>query len=279
MERFRLRVKNQPKRGDVWELKLFPDQPNHSFREVDGRELGTCSNPEAIYWLRQIAAPYLGRAVSPGPIAVDQFGARSEPHWLEHEDGMRLALAFSAAKYLTKAELRSRFQEGLDDLPSEVILYWFTLCFYGYRQAAGKAALRTLLTHEEPTSPTHKERRERSPRKAELEEPELFAFQETPQELGKKASQIGAPSEKGDCANCGKFRIIVKDGLCWTCNNERSKTDNAPTKVAEEPATYEAKPKKGRRKAAPKSSAKAKAAPKKWAQKRTTTRSKPSATA
>ena len=29
-----------------------------------------------------------------------------------------------------------------------MVLYWFTLCFYGYRQAAGRAALRTLFTHE-----------------------------------------------------------------------------------------------------------------------------------
>jgi hypothetical protein len=34
-------------------------------------------------------------------------------------------------------------------LPEEVLLYWFTLCFYGYRQAAGRAVLRMLLTHEE----------------------------------------------------------------------------------------------------------------------------------
>jgi hypothetical protein len=150
MERFRLRIRNQPKRGNVWELKLFPDRPDHLTREADGRDLGTCSNPEAIYWLQQIAAPFLKRAPDPGPRPADAFSARSKPRWLQLEDGMRLALAFSAAKYLVTAEQRARFQEGLAELPSEVILYWFTLCFYGYRQAAGKAALRTLLTHEEP---------------------------------------------------------------------------------------------------------------------------------
>jgi hypothetical protein len=44
-----------------------------------------------------------------------------------------------------------------------VILYWFTLCFYGYRQAAGRVALRTLLTHEEPD-----ERARPTPAKAKL---------------------------------------------------------------------------------------------------------------
>ena len=153
MERFRLRILHQPKRGDVWELKLFPDRPDHLAREADGRVLGTCTTPEVLYWLRQVASPFLSRAIQPGPIAVDAFTARSEPHWLQTEDGMRLALAFTGVKYLVTAKQRSDFQAGLADLPSEVILYWFTLCFYGYRQAAGKAALRTLLTHEEPKPP------------------------------------------------------------------------------------------------------------------------------
>jgi hypothetical protein len=43
------------------------------------------------------------------------------------------------------------FRDGLAALPSEVLLYWFTLCFYGYRQSAGRAALRVLLTHQEPS--------------------------------------------------------------------------------------------------------------------------------
>jgi len=64
------------------------------------------------------------------------------------EDGMRLALAFSAARWLVTPRQRRLFREGLEELPSEVVLYWFTLCFYGYRQAAGRAALRTLFTHE-----------------------------------------------------------------------------------------------------------------------------------
>ena len=76
---------------------------------------------------------------------------------------MRLALAFSATKYLVTAEQRSRFQEGLAELPSEVILYWFTLCFYGYHQSAGRAALRTLLTHEEPKPPSRVTTRRKAP--------------------------------------------------------------------------------------------------------------------
>lgn len=150
MEQFRLRVRNEPKRGQIWELHLFPNQPHRRFREVDGRILGSSSAPEATYWLRQAADPFLLRAETSSPIAAGEFGPASEPRWLQHEDGMRMALAFSAARWLITRKQRRLFLEGLRDLPSEVVLYWFTLCFYGYRQAAGRAALRTLLTHLEP---------------------------------------------------------------------------------------------------------------------------------
>jgi hypothetical protein len=58
-----------------------------------------------------------------------------------------------------------------------VVLYWFTLCFYGYRQAAGRAALRTLFTHEgaEETSadrPAARRKRQRQPESG----PSLFAL-------------------------------------------------------------------------------------------------------
>jgi hypothetical protein len=150
MERFRLRVRHEPMRGDIWELQLFPDEPRGLNREATARTLTTCSAPAATNWLRQVSDPYLQRNKEPGPIAAEQFGPKTAPRWLEAEDGMRLALAFSAARWLAGAGQRQVFRDGLTALPSEVLLYWFTLCFYGYRQAAGRAALRVLLTHQEP---------------------------------------------------------------------------------------------------------------------------------
>ena len=153
MERFRLRVRNEPKRGDIWELHLFPDQPHRILREADARTLGSASSPEAILWLRKLAKPYLEHAHdqmgNPASIESEEFGPRAEPRWLDHEDGMRLALAFSSARWLVTGRQRTTFRDGLYALPSEVVLYWFTLCFYGYRQAAGRAALRVLLAYDE----------------------------------------------------------------------------------------------------------------------------------
>lgn len=100
MERFRLRVRHAARRGHVWELHLFPQYPRRQLREADARVLGSSATPEAMLWLR-------------------------------HEDGMRLALAFSAARWLMTPQQRRLFRAGLEELPSEVLLYWFTLCFYG----------------------------------------------------------------------------------------------------------------------------------------------------
>jgi hypothetical protein len=176
MERFRLRVRHEPKRGHIWELHLFPEYPHRQLREADGRVLGSSSTPEAILWLRHIAEPFLLRAEAPEPIAAEKFGPDAEPRWLRPEDGMRLALAFSAARWLVTPHQRRLFREGLEELPSEVVLYWFTLCFYGYRQAAGRAALRTLFTHEEPEEINAVRSVSRRQNRALESEPSLFAL-------------------------------------------------------------------------------------------------------
>jgi hypothetical protein len=175
MERFRLRVRHEPKRGQIWELHLFPQQPRRPPRETDGRLLGSSATPEAILWLRQCASPFLSRAEAPSTIAAEAFGPQAEPRWLKPEDGMRLALAFSAARWLTTPQQRRRFREGLEELPSEVVLYWFTLCFYGYRQSAGRAALRTLLTHEEPTEQDEADSAGRKRRRSRADESTLLS--------------------------------------------------------------------------------------------------------
>jgi hypothetical protein len=150
MERFRLRVRQEAKRGQIWELHLFPNMPGRLPREADGKVMGSSASPETIQWLRELSDPFLHRAEDPGPIAATDFRPGTPARWLRHADGMRLALAFASARYMTKPAQRDMFRSGLLDLPAEVVLYWFTLCFYGYRQQAGRAALRTLLTYEQP---------------------------------------------------------------------------------------------------------------------------------
>ena len=47
MERFRLRVRHEPKRGHIWEMHLFPELPYRQAREADSRLLGSSSSPAA----------------------------------------------------------------------------------------------------------------------------------------------------------------------------------------------------------------------------------------
>jgi len=150
MERFRLRVRQEAKRGQIWELHLFPNMPNRLPREADAKVMGSSASPGTIQWLRELSDSFLQQAEEPGPIKGSEFRPGTPARWLRHADGMRLALAFASARYLTKPAQRGMFRSGLLDLPAEVVLYWFTLCFYGYRQQAGRAALRTLLTYEQP---------------------------------------------------------------------------------------------------------------------------------
>jgi hypothetical protein len=180
MERFRLRMRHETKRGQIIELHLFPNMPGRNPREGDARIMGSSSSPETVQWLRQVSDPFLRQAEAPEPIEAAEFRPGVPPRWLKHADGMRLALAFASARYLTKPATREMFRKGLEELPAEVVLYWFTLSFYGYRQLAGRAALRTLLTYEQ----------------ADQEEPAVGR-------KGKKAKQAPQPdlfSSAGDAA-------------------------------------------------------------------------------
>ncbi len=149
MERFRLRVRQEAKRGQIWELHLFPNMPGRLPKEADAKIMGSSASPETIQWLRELSDPFLQQAEQPGPIKASDFRPGTPARWLKHADCMRLALAFASARYLTRPAQRRMFRSGLLELPAEVVLYWFTLCFYGYRQQAGRAALRTLLTYEQ----------------------------------------------------------------------------------------------------------------------------------
>ena len=198
MEKFRLRALSQPKKGLIWELKLFPDMPGYSRREKDGRVMGSSSVPSTILWLRQFSAPYLKRAENPGPVDADKFSPASRPRWLLWEDGLRMALAFANARYLRSARQRKMFKEGLYALPSEVILYWFTLCFYGYRQAAGRAALRTLLIHSNSSVAKKKTKKNNEPTSLGSEAPE-FASPEKAKEsaVAEKLARYYAGEKQG----------------------------------------------------------------------------------
>jgi hypothetical protein len=91
------------------------------------------------------------------------------------------------------------FRTGLEELPSEVVLYWFTLCFYGYRQQAGRAALRTLLTYEQAEQREKRRTGRRRGKKAKDDtQPSLFSAEEA------DGSGNGVPGEEGASPKGGR---------------------------------------------------------------------------
>jgi hypothetical protein len=70
---------------------------------------------------------------------------RSDLMISDHHEGMRLAMAFMLAGRCNSIGKMTEVVNGLTNLEMEVVLYWFTLCQYGQRTKAGKAALFTLL--------------------------------------------------------------------------------------------------------------------------------------
>lgn len=187
--------------ADLWDVirgRAHPDyqDPLRFFEGTHPTDMARCFAMPADHDRGKINSQWTVFLQTLSSIAAEAFGPQAEPRWLRLEDGMRLALGFACARYLVKADDRRRFAEGLKDLPSEVILYWFTLCFYGYRQAAGRVALRTLLTHEEPeerprqpAAPAKPAARRRPPRQKQLalEEGQELAVRE---ELERYSSSV-----------------------------------------------------------------------------------------
>lgn len=145
LEEFRLRIRHEPKRGPVWELLLVPVARGGSFYRELPRCLSSASSPTSIAWLRSVLVTYCKKSVPKS--GLNGFGPGAEPLVMDPEEGMRLALAFSCARYLAPQQQKV-FAERLYELAPEVLLYWFTQCFYGNRTAAARAALRELLTHD-----------------------------------------------------------------------------------------------------------------------------------
>jgi hypothetical protein len=126
MERFELK----PYRAGGVQLVMKPTRDGSVIRV-----LAKTTHPELVHWLGEVQESHY-------------MPLRFEDGYLAHADGMRLALAFGCCLRMgnNRAFLKN-FQAGLASLPDEIILYWFTLCFYGYRQQPARAALRTLLTY------------------------------------------------------------------------------------------------------------------------------------
>ncbi len=147
METFKLKARQDGRRGQVWELRMVPGG-TVARSDADTTLLGSCAVPETLSWLRDVAddGDMFEQAEPPKRLCDFRPGSSVV---LRHEDGMRLALAFKAAASLGAGTSKADLRDRVLGLPAEVLLYWFTLCFYGRRQSAGCKALRSLLTTDD----------------------------------------------------------------------------------------------------------------------------------
>lgn len=71
---------------------------------------------------------------------------------VDHETGMKLALALLVAREARQTfgysmgKVQTRFENRFRALPAEVLLYWFTGCFYGPMQQPFRTAFAALMT-------------------------------------------------------------------------------------------------------------------------------------
>lgn len=126
MEQFIIERKVTPKRGPKMTFSVRPYGP------------AGYGQPEQLISVSDVNAVLLrldkySAALTGG---LDTFEGRA---------GMRIGLAFVGAKFVLGATGWREFIANLDALPDEVVLYWFTLCFYGGRKRQARKALVTLL--------------------------------------------------------------------------------------------------------------------------------------
>ncbi len=148
MEKFCLSIQANTKKGQVWEIQMHPNLSDRMTTKAAAIVLGSANSSDSIDTLKSIVELINSKARSKENVIPIILKPDSE-NWVPNAVGMKLALAIVSARYLLKTPQRTMFKSGLLELPDEVVLYWFTMCFYGYRQQAARAAFRTLLTFEQ----------------------------------------------------------------------------------------------------------------------------------
>jgi hypothetical protein len=98
--------------------------------------------------LRAVADRVLEALRRNGYRVTDLGSGRREPFSLEDEWGVRLGLLFLAVKPVSKIERVEAIAEGLRDMTSEELYYWYSKCTSRSSAERAQKALRMLLADE-----------------------------------------------------------------------------------------------------------------------------------
>lgn len=162
MERFKLTAK-KTRTGKVdLVLGVYDTRADKPVLEVPVNYIGANAEHKTMALLRGLERPaaLYNAEWAERPVNFDGSAKSIADHlfehdyrlgecWLTHADGMRVAMLFALMGRCRTIRTAKDVQCGVADMPAEVVLYWFTLCFYGRRRKAGKAGLYSLLTTKE----------------------------------------------------------------------------------------------------------------------------------
>lgn len=98
--------------------------------------------------LRAIADQIIEILRQNGYRPTDLKASRREPFLLSEETGVRLGLIFLACKPVSKASRIEAISQGIRQMASEELYYWYSKCSGGPAAERAKKALRTLLAEE-----------------------------------------------------------------------------------------------------------------------------------
>lgn len=141
-----------------FQLLIEPRTSGYTVAIVQLRDLANGHRPEAPRTLGRLAgAPLLAATEQlldalrrSGHRPTDLHAGRRQPLALGHDAGVRIGLLVLALRPLSKPARMELVTNGIRQMPSEEILYWFGKCASRDRAAARRAqhALRVLLAPE-----------------------------------------------------------------------------------------------------------------------------------
>jgi len=98
--------------------------------------------------LRAIADQVIETLRQNGYKPTDLSAARREPFHLDEQTGVRLGLIFLAARLIRKVNRVEDISNGIRQMTTEELYYWYSKCTSGPAAERAQRALRLLLAEE-----------------------------------------------------------------------------------------------------------------------------------
>ena len=149
----RLIPENDPSTGrasyrlDLFQRRVQPPSNQNSLYRQDSNEMEKVVELGGSN-LQAVANQVIETLRENGYKATDLNTGRREPFKLEEEWGVRLGLLFLSIKPISKMDRIEAIVEGIRDMTSEELYYWYSKCINHSTGGRSRRALRILLANE-----------------------------------------------------------------------------------------------------------------------------------